>query len=89
MSRSARRTYPEVFKKQMVALYQGGKIIEEYELTPSTFDKWRRQFEATGSFKEKENLTAELKELRKKNKQLAMENDVLKQAALIFAQKSK
>ena len=96
MSNSVRRTYPEAFKKQIVALYQSGKprkeIIEEYELTPSSFDKWRRQFESTGSFKEKDNLTPEqreLKELRKKNKQLAMENDILKQAALIFAQKSK
>jgi len=96
MSKSARRTYPEAFKKQVVKLHQGGKsrkaIIEEYELTPSTFDKWRRQFENTGSFKEKDNLTPEqreLKELRKINKQLAMENDILKQAALIFAQKSK
>ncbi len=96
MSKSAHKTYPEAFKKQVVALHQGGKfskdIIKEYELTLSTFDKWRRQFKTTGSFKEKDNLTPEkreLKELRKKNKHLAMENDILKQAALIFAQKSK
>lgn len=68
------------------------KNIEEYELTPSTFDKWRRHFETTDFFKEKDNLTPEqfeLRQLRKKNKQLAMENDILKQAALIFAQKFK
>lgn len=76
MSKSARRTYPEVFKKQMVALYQGGEprkeIIEEYELTPSTFDKWRQQFETTGSFKEKDNLTLEQIELKELRKQLLL-----------------
>ncbi len=45
-----------------------------------------------GSFKERDNLTpeqAELIALRKKNKQLEMENDILKQAALIFGRKDK
>lgn len=46
----------------------------------------------TGSFKEKDNLTPEQKELntlRKRNQQLEMENDILKQAALIFGRKDK
>ncbi|PSK01719.1 IS3 family transposase, partial [Brevibacillus porteri] len=45
----------------------------------------------TGSFKEKDNRTAEqteLIELRKENQRLKMENDILKQAALIFGRKS-
>ena len=44
----------------------------------------------SGSFKEKDNLTPEqqeLRELRKENTQLKMENDILKQAALIFGRK--
>ena len=96
MSRRQRRTYSKEFKQQVVDLYLAGKsraeIIREYELTPSTFDKWVRQAQATGSFKEKENLTPEQAEviaLRKRNKRLEMENDILKQAALIFGRKDK
>ena len=96
MSKRQRRTYSKEFKQQVVDLYLAGKsraeIIREYELTPSTFDKWVRQAQATGSFKEKENLTPEQAEviaLRKRNKRLEMENDILKQAALIFGRKDK
>jgi transposase len=59
-------------------------------LTPSTFDKWVAQSQNSGSFKEKDNLTPEQKELlelRKRNKHLEMENDILKQAALIMGRK--
>lgn len=57
MSKSAHRNYPEVFKKQMVVLYQGGKsrkeIIEEYELTPSTFDNGVNSLKPQGLLKKK------------------------------------
>ena len=96
MSKRQRRTYSKEFKQQMVDLYNAGKsrtdIIREYELTPSAFDKWIKQANSTGSFKEKDNLTPEQKELaalRKQNQQLLMENDILKQAALIFGRKDK
>ncbi|EGP4965678.1 IS3 family transposase [Enterococcus faecalis] len=94
MSRSQRRTYSKDFKQQVVDLYLAGKpraeIIRDYELTASAFDKWVKQAQSTGSFKEKDKLTpeqVELMALRKKNKQLEMENDILKQAALIFGPK--
>lgn len=96
MSKRQRRTYSKEFKQQMVDLYNAGKpraeIVREYELTPSAFDKWVKQANTTGSFKEKDNLTPEQKELaalRKKNQQLEMENDILKQAALIFGRNDK
>ncbi len=96
MSKRQRRTYSTEFKQQMVDLYNAGKsrteIIRDYELTPSAFDKWLKQANTTGSFKEKDNLTPEQKELatlRKRNQQLEMENDILKQAALIFGRKDK
>ena len=92
--RKPRRVFKETFKKQMVELNKSGKprkdIIKEYELTPSSFDKWVKQYNQSGSFKEKDNLTPEekeLRELRKLNKELMMENDILKQAALIFGRK--
>jgi transposase len=94
MTKKARRTFTDEFKQQIVQLYQSGKprkdIIREYDLTPSSLDKWVRQSENNGSFKEKDQLTPEQKELielRKRNKQLEMENDILKQAALILGQK--
>lgn len=89
-----RRTYTQEFKKQMVQLYENGKpradIIREYELTPSAFDKWVKQSTTSGSFREKDNRTPEEEELiqlRKENQQLRMENDILKQAALIMGRK--
>lgn len=90
----ARRNYSEDFKNQMVQLYNAGKpraeIIREYDLTSTAFDRWVKRINNTGSTKECDNRTPEQEELlklRKENRQLKMENDVLKQAALIFARK--
>ncbi len=67
MTKRARRTFTAEFKQQMVQLYLNGKprkdIIREYELTPSSLDKWINQHQTTGSFQEKDNLTPEQKEL--------------------------
>ena len=90
----ARRTFSAEQKKQLVEMFNHGnprsEIIREYDLTPSAFDKWVKRISATGSSHEKDNRTFEEQELiklRKENQQLRMENDVLKQAALIFARK--
>lgn len=89
-----RRTFTPEFKSQVVRLYESGKpradIIREYDLTASAFDKWVKQSQTSGSFKEKDNRTpeeAELIKLRKENQRLMMENDILKQAALIMGRK--
>lgn len=94
MPKKDRRTFTPEFKLQMVQLYLNGKskndLIREYELTPSALDRWIRQHETTGSFKEADNqseMEKELAKLRKENKQLLMENDILKQAALILGRK--
>ena len=94
MTKRERRTFTSELKKQMIQLYQNGKtrkaLIEEYELTPSSLDRWIQQGENTGSFKEKDNRSpeeSELIKLRKELKQLQMENDILKQAALILGRK--
>ena len=94
MEKRTRREFTKEFKQQMVSLHASGKsaseIIREYELTASAFHKWVKQFNKTGSFKEADNRTPEEKELialRKQNKQLLMENDILKQAALIMGRK--
>jgi len=92
--RRKRRQFTEDFKKQMVGLYNSGKsqasIAREYEITPSRQRKWIDRINATGSSHAKDNLSTmeeELIQLRKRNKQLEMEVDILKQAALIMGQK--
>ena len=94
MSRRPRREYTEEFKLQMVKLYNSGKsateIVKEYELTRSAFANWIQKYNKTGSFKACDNRTEEEKELirlKKENQQLRMENDILKQAALIMGRK--
>ena len=90
------KNYTEEFKMQIAQLNQHGKsvseIAREYVLAKSTVSKWVRDFKNSGSFKAKDNRTDEENELialRKKNKELEMEVDILKQAALIMARKSK
>ena len=92
--RRERREFTDEFKQQVVNLYNNGKprseIIKEYDLTPSAFAKWINNYNNSGSFKAIDNRTKEeneLIELRKRNKQLEMEVDILKQAALIMGRK--
>jgi len=94
MTKRPRRTFTDEFKQQMVQLFLNGKsradIVREYDLSATALDRWIKQQQDTGSFKTKDNLTDEQKELielRKRNKQLEMENDILKQAALIMGRK--
>jgi transposase len=63
MTKRERRSFTEEFKQQIVQLYQNGKprkeIIREYDLTPSSLDKWIGQSKNSSSFKEQDNLTDE------------------------------
>ncbi len=81
-----RRTFSEEFKHQIVQLYNAGKpkaeICREYDLVPTVINRWIQRINETGSAKECDNRTPEeleLLKLRKENKQLKMENDILKQ----------
>lgn len=89
-----RRTYSDEFKQKMVELYNNGKpraeLIREYELTPSALSSWINKYNSTGSFNIDDNRSEEEKELiklRKEVQRLRMENDILKQAALIMGRK--
>lgn len=91
---SKRKSYTDEFKKQIVALYINGKptreLVNEYGISAAAVYKWVKEYETTGSFKAADNRTPEeneLIELRKEVKQLRMENDILKQAALIMGRK--
>lgn len=88
------RKYTDAFKQQLVDLYHAGKrrcdICREHDISTFLFDKWVKQADNSGSFHEKDNITPEQEELiklRKENQQLKMENDILKQAALILGRK--
>ncbi|PPK42901.1 transposase [Clostridium algidicarnis DSM 15099] len=88
------KNYTEEFKKQIVALNNSGKsagtIAKEYDVARSTISKWISDYSNTGSFKANDNRSDsenELLRLKKENARLEMENDILKQAALIMARK--
>ena len=92
--RRPKREFTEEFKQQMVQLYNSGKskadINREYDLTPFALNHWIQRINTSGSTKEADNRSPEENELlkhRKENQQLKMENDILKQAALIFGRK--
>ena len=94
MTRRQRRTFTPEFKLQLVKLYESGKsrsdIAKEYDITPSALDRWVNDHNKTGSFTAEDNRSkeeTELIKLRKENQRLAMENDILKQAALIMGRK--
>ena len=88
------KRYPEELKRKVVALANNGKnqteILNEYGMARSTLHKWIKNYNNSGSFTAKDNRTDkenEIIELKKENKQLRMENDILKQAALIMGRK--
>lgn len=88
------KRYTEEFKKQIVDLIDNGKspgdIVKEYNIARSTIHKWTRDYGKSKSFKAKDNRSDDenaLIKLRKENKELKMENDILKQAALILGRK--
>ena len=76
--------YEENFKKQIINIYNQGnhslrKLGDEYDISTSTINGWIRRYNNTRSFNINDNRTddeKELIELRKKVKQLEMENDI-------------
>jgi transposase len=88
--------YTDEFKRKISELRESGKSVNElameYGLAKSTVSTWHKQFKNSGSFRAKDNLSAEakeLKQLQKELKRLKMENDILKQAALILGRNGK
>lgn len=88
MSKGQRFT--DEFKTQIVRLYQTGKPViqlsNEYDIATQSKYNWIKEGNTIGSFKTVDNLSEEqreLKALRKRTAELKMENDILKQAALI------
>lgn len=80
-----RKQYDEDFKRQIVKIYNQGNhsyrsLADEYDVTATTIRTWMLRYNNSTSFDIEDNRSAEEKELielRKKVKQLEMENDIL------------
>lgn len=91
-----RRPYPEEFKRQMVELVRAGKTPEElsreFEPTAQSIHTWVSQYERDVGERHDGGLTTtesdELRRLRRENKQLKMERDILSKAAAWFARET-
>lgn len=93
--RRKRRKYTDDFKHEAVALVteQGYSVAEaarSLEVGENQIRRWRQKFEqesAEGELDATER--EELERLRKENRQLRMEKDILKKASAYFAKEMK
>lgn len=91
----ARRTFTAEFKADAVRLAKSGKsiavIAKELDLTETSLRAWVRQADADAG--ERHDVLAteerqELARLRRENKQLRQEREILKAAATFFAKEN-
>jgi transposase len=95
--RRARRQFTEEFRTGVVRLVldEGktvGSVARELDLTPSSLGKWVSQARADRSHGKTGLTTAEREELarlRKENRILQEERDILKKATAFFAKQSR
>lgn len=84
----SKKKFDETFKKTIVDLYQSGqsveKLAEEYGLSSQTIYRWIKLYAKD----EKTGMTeAEILKMRKEMARMREENEILKKALSIFAQK--
>jgi len=96
MEKQSRRKYTQEFKKEAVKLVteQGYSISEagrNLGVNPCVLGRWKREIEEMDSFApdNPKALKEELRRLRKENKNLKMEREILKKAAAFFAKECK
>jgi transposase len=89
------RPYPEEFRQQILELIGAGRtpeeLADEFEPTAQTIRNWIKQ-DKRDKGQRQEGLTrdekAELTRLRKENKQLRLEREILSKAAAWFARQT-
>ena len=97
-ARRTRQKYTKEFKADAVKLvldsgYSCNDVARRLGINPSNVTRWVREYEldnepsVEGGASRKE-LEAELQRLRKENKRLQMEREILKKAAAFFAKES-
>ena len=90
-----RREYPEDFKRDAVALVtdQGYSIAEaarSLDIGANILGRWKREYEARASGEAlSQDEREELKRLRRENRELRMEKEILKKASAYFAKEMK
>ena len=91
MAKKKRRKFTKEFKEEAVRLiseegYSYAEAGRNLGVNPNLLSRWKREFEGVeidpGSAV---SMQAELKRLRKENKRLKMEREILKKAAAFFA----
>ncbi len=91
-----RKPYPPEFREQMVELVRAGRTPEElsreFEPSAQSISNWVAQADREDG-QRKDGLTTgerdELRRLRKENRQLKLEREILSKAAAWFAQETK
>ncbi len=90
-----KKTYAPEFKRRMVELVRAGRspedLAKEFEPSPNTIRKWATQADIDEGLRADGLTTAERKELRdlrRKVKQLELEREILGKAAAWFARES-
>jgi transposase len=95
MTTETKRKYTEDFKREAVALvteqgYSIAQAARSLDIGANMLGRWKREFEAQASV---EALTQdereELKRLRRENRELRMEKEILKKASAYFAKEMK
>jgi len=90
-----RRSFPLEFRQQMVELVRAGRtpteLSREFELSAQAIRNWVKQAERDEGSR-KDGLTSqeqeELNRLRRENKQLRLEREILAKAAAWFARET-
>ena len=98
-ARKTRRRFTQEFKDDAIQLvieqgYSCAEVGRRLGVSENNINRWVRQYREKNERVSPDGLTreqmeAELKRLRKENKRLEMERDILKKAAAFFANESK
>lgn len=91
----AKRTYPQEFREQLIALARAGRspeaLAREFEPSAQTIRNWVQQADRDAG-RRPDGLTtderAEIMRLRRENRQLKLERDILSKAAAWFARET-
>ena len=94
MTKHKRRQFTSEFKEQAVARLSAPRatlnsVAKELELTASQLRTWKLELEAAGSAEalaRRKSDGLELAELRRENKRLKEENEIMRKASAFFAQ---
>ena len=97
MTKRKRKKYTREFKEGAVKLiteegYQLSEAARNLGIHPNMLSRWKREIlgddESSSGASNSNDVQAELQRLRKENKRLKMEREILKKAAAFFAKES-